>query len=146
MVPIRAISIDGKTTAVLDAEVNADCQKQQQEGEAPKWHHRVVRATLISLAAAVCIDQRPVPAATNDMGVFGDFFADLMKTYGRADLFELVFTDAGFTSEKNARRMDEAQKADVMRLRANQPDLEHEARRVLLAKARAVPGISHLSR
>ena len=33
VVPIRAISIDGKTVATLKGEAKADCQKQQAEGQ-----------------------------------------------------------------------------------------------------------------
>ena len=42
VVPIRADSIDGKTVATLDGEMNADCQKQNPEGQAPHWLYRVV--------------------------------------------------------------------------------------------------------
>jgi hypothetical protein len=136
VLPIRAISIDGKTNATLNEEANADCQKQNPQGQPPYWLYRVVRATLISSAAAVCIDQLPIPADTNDCGVFKAFFEDLLKTYGRADLFDLVSTDAGFTSEANARQVDESGKAYMMHIKGNQPELQREAWRVLGAKAK----------
>ena len=135
VVPIRAISIDGKTVATLSEEANTDCQKQNPEGQAPYWLYRVARATLISSTAAVCIDQEAIPAETNDMGVFASFFAKLEKTYRRANLYELVSTDAGFTSEANARQVDNADKAYMMALKGNQPELHNEAQRVLWAKA-----------
>ncbi len=135
VVPIRAISIDGKTVATLKEEANADCQKQQAEGQEPLWLYRVVRATLISSSAALCIDQEAIPAATNDMGVFASFFAGLDKTYGRAGLFDLVSTDAGFTSEANARQVDRAGKAYMMAIKGNQPELQREAQRLLWQKA-----------
>jgi hypothetical protein len=136
VVPMRVVSIDGKTVATVDGEMNPDCQKQNPEGQVPYWLYRVVRATLISSAAAMCIDQKSIPAATNDMGVFGDFFDELERTYRRADLFETVFTDAGFTSEANARKVDAAGKAYVMNLKGNQPDLLADAMRILLPQAR----------
>ena len=136
VLPIRAIAVDGKNNATLDHEANADCQKQSPENQAPYWLYRVVNATLISAAAAVCIDQKPIPADTNDMGVFASFYADLQRTYGRADLFELVSTDAGFTSEDNARLVDRDGKAYWMALKDNQPELRREAERVLLANAK----------
>ena len=135
VVPIRFASIDGKTVATLTSEVNRDCQRQQQDDQAPLWLYRVVRAVLISSAAAVCLDQKPIPADTNDMGVFASFFGELMGTYGRADLFEGVFTDAGFTSEANATQVHAAGKAYVMALKDNQPELRKEAQRVLGALA-----------
>jgi hypothetical protein len=136
VVPIRFVSIDGKTVATLDSEVNRHCQRQQQQGQAPLWLYRVVRATVISSAAAVCIDQAPIPAATNDGGVFPSFFRRLRTTYGRSGLFEGVFTDAGFAAEANARQVDDAGFAYVMGLKDNQPSLRQEAERVLGAQAR----------
>jgi hypothetical protein len=93
VLPIRAISIDGKTAATLDEEANADCQKHNPEGQPPYWPYQVVRATLISSSAALCIDQMPIPADTNDCGVFKTFFEGLRRTYRRADLFDLVCAD-----------------------------------------------------
>jgi predicted transposase YbfD/YdcC len=136
VLPIRAIAVDGKNVATLDHEAHRDCQKQSPEGQAPHWLYRVVNATLISSAAAVCIDQMPIPAATNDMGVFPAFLAGLVRTYGRANLFDLISTDAGFCSEANARLIDDAHKAYWISLKDNQPDLRREAQRVLLAQAR----------
>lgn len=135
VLPIRAIAVDGKNVATLDHEANPDCQKQSPEGQAPHWLYRVVNATLISSAAAVCIDQMPIPADTNDMGVFPAFFAGLIGTYGRASLFDLITADAGFCSEANARLIDDAQKGYWISLKNNQPELKREAERVLVAKA-----------
>ena len=135
VLPIRAIAVDGKNVATLTAAVNRDCQRQAPEGQVPYWLFRVVNATLISAAAAVCIDQVPIPAATNDMGVFAAFYAALTHTYGRAGLFELVSTDAGFTSEENARLIDDDDRAYWMALKGNQPDLLAEARRVLIPQS-----------
>lgn len=136
VLPIRAIAVDGKNVATLDYEANPDCQKQHPEDQAPHWLYRVVNATLISSAAAVCIDQQPIPADTNDMGVFPRFFAGLMATYGRANIFDLVSGDAGFCSEANARIIDDAGKAYWLSLKDNQPELKREAARVLLAQAK----------
>jgi hypothetical protein len=135
VLPIRAIAIDGKNVATLDHAANKDCQKQSPQGQEPYWLYRVVNATLISSSAAVCIDQMPIPAATNDMGAFSAFYANLKRIYGRAGLFELLSTDAGFTSETNARQVDDDGKAYWMALKSNQPDLYAEARRVLIPRS-----------
>ena len=66
------------------------------------------------------------------MGAFASFFGDLMKTYSRSNLFELLTGDAGFTSEANARLVDEAGKAYAFALKGNQPELENEARRIFM--------------
>lgn len=136
VLPIRAIAIDGKTNATLDVKVNRDCQKQSAEGDEERYVYRMVNATLISSSAAVCIDRLAIPASTNDMGVFAAEYARLKRTYGRANLFELVSTDAGFTSEENARLVDGDGKAYWMALKGNQPELHTEARRVLVPKSR----------
>ena len=135
MLPIRAIAIDGKNAATTDEKVNLDCQRNSPTGQDPYSLYRVVNATLISASAAVCIDQMPIPAETNDMGVFADFYIGLKRTYGRAGLFELVSTDAGFTSEENARLVDDDGIAYWMALKGNQPDLLSEARRVLIPRS-----------
>lgn len=136
VLPIRAISIDGKTVATLDGEMNGDCQKQNPEGQAPHWLYRVVRATLISSSAAMCIDQMPIPADTNDCGVFQAFLDGLCKTYGRAGLFDLACMDAGFASEANARQVDQAGKGYVLSIKSNQPELQKEGWRVLGTQAK----------
>jgi len=140
VLPIRAIAVDGKTTATLDFEANRNCQKHSPENQPPYWIHRVVNATLLSSAAAVCIDQLPIPAKTNDMGIFPRLWKGLLAIYGRPHLFELVSTDSGFCSEKNARLIDASHKAYWISLKDNQPELKREAERVLLARAkRAAP-------
>ena len=69
VLPLRAISIDGKTVATLDAELNQDCQKQKPRGRPAYWLYRVVRAALISSQAPLCIDQQALPApAGHDPG------------------------------------------------------------------------------
>lgn len=135
LLPIGVISIDGKTTATLDKAVHRDCQKVSPKGQAPHYLHRVVNATLISAAAAICIDQMPIPAKTNDMGVFASFYANLQRVYGHTNLFELVTTDAGFTSEANARLVDNDGRGYWMALKQNQRELWQEARRVLIPRS-----------
>lgn len=139
VLPIRALAVDGKNVATLKQRVHRDCQRQDTPGQPPAWLYRVVNATLISAAAAVCIDQRPIPAATNDMGVFPAFYAELCRVYGRAGVFDLVSTDAGFTSEANARLIDEDGRAYWMALKGNQPELLAEARRVLIPQSYREP-------
>lgn len=131
VLPIGTIAIDGKTTASMDEAMHPDCQKQSPKGQEPYYLHRVLNATLISSAAPVCIDQMPIPADTNDMGAFANFYGDLKRTYGRTSLFELVTMDAGFTSEENARLVDDDGKGYWMALKGNQPELLAEARRIL---------------
>jgi hypothetical protein len=132
---IRAIAIDGKTNATLDEKWNRDCQKQSSAGESARYEYRMVNATLISSAAAVCIDRLAIPASTNDMGSFAAAYERLKRTYGRANLFELVSIDAGFASEDNARLVDDDGKAYWMALKGNQPELHRRAWRLLMPQS-----------
>jgi hypothetical protein len=140
--PVGVAAIDGKTVWTGDEKVNAYCQRSHKEDGTPYWHFRVVRAALVSAAAPVCIDQMPIPAATNDMGVFPDFLEGLLREYGRSRLFEVLTMDAGFCSETNARLVDEAQLGYVFGLKGNQPELLAEARRVLVPLADSTPPLA----
>ena len=101
------IAVDGKTPAVLDEAANPYfCQRQRSEGGPERYLYRVLNATLISSNAAVCIHQEPIPAWTNEMGHFEAFFENLRRAYSRADLFELVTSDAGVLSEAHCRKLD----------------------------------------
>jgi hypothetical protein len=136
VLPIRTLSFDGKNVATLDYEANPDCQKQSPENQAPTWLYRVLNVTLISSSAAVCVDQMPIPADTNDMGAFPACFEEVLRTYGRANLFELATMDSGFCSEACARLVHDADKGYWISLKDNQPELKREAERVLLATAK----------
>ncbi len=137
--PLGVVAIDGKSVWTGDEKVNDFCQRSHKEGGMPYWHFRVLRAALVSAAAPVCIDQAPIPAETNDMGAFPDFFSALRREYSRSQLFEVVTMDAGFCSEQNARLVDEAGYGYVIGLKGNQPELLTEARRVLLPLAEETP-------
>ena len=139
VLPIRAIAIDGKTNATCDEKWNRDCQKQSAEGEADRYEYRMVNVTLISSAAAVCIDRLAIAASTNDMGTFAATYGRIKKAYGRANLFELASTDAGFTSEDNARLVDDDGKAYWMALKGNQPELYRRACRLLIPQSLREP-------
>jgi len=141
--PLGVVAIDGKSVWTGDEKVNDFCQRSHKEGGMPYWHFRVLRAALVSAAAPVCIDQAPIPAETNDMGAFPDFFSALRREYSRSQLFEVVTMDAGFCSEQNARLVDEAGYGYVIGLKGNQPELLTEARRVLLPLAEETPPEAH---
>lgn len=129
--PIRAIAVDGKTLATLDHAAHPDCQEQSTQGGPPTFVFRVLNTSLISSQAAVCIDQRPIPADTNETGIFPSLFAELECTYGRTGLYELLSMDAGLASEENARLIDTANKAYWIALKGNQPTLHAEVQRIL---------------
>ena len=133
--PVNVLAIDGKTVWTGGEMVNAYCQKSHKEDGTPYWHFRVVRAVLVSAAAPVCVDQVPIPADTNDMGVLPAFLDGLRREYDKSRLLEVLTMDAGFCSEANARLVDEAGLGYVFGLKGNQPELHAEALRVLLPMA-----------
>jgi len=133
--PVGVLAIDGKTVWTGDEKVNDFCQRSHKDDGTPYWHFRVVRAVLVSAAAPVCIDQMPIPAATNDMGVLPAFLDALRREYDKSRLFEVLTMDAGFCSQANARLVNDANFGYVFGLKGNQPELHAEARRVLVPMA-----------
>ena len=139
--PVGVVTIDGRANWTGPEKVNEFCQESHlaDEAQTPFWMFRVVRAVLVGSAAKVCIDQAPIPADTNDMGVFADFFRGLVREYGRSNLFEVVTADAGFCSLSNATLVNDAGYAYVFGLKDNQPGLREEALRFLLPLAESTP-------
>ena len=133
VVPIGAVSIDGKENGRFDERFHPACQEQTGPDGKPQFAFRVLNSTLISAAAALCIDQVPIAADTNEMGTYMPVVDALLNAYGRSDLIELVMSDSGMTSEKNARYTNDKQLAYVMAIKGNQPELLREARRVFAA-------------
>jgi hypothetical protein len=130
VVPIGAVSIDGKETGRFDRRFHPACQEQTGADGKPQFAFRVLNSTLISAAAAPCIDQVPIAADTNEMGTYQSAVDALLSAYGRSELIELFMSDSGMTSEKNARYINDKQLAYVMAIKGNQPELLREARRV----------------
>ena len=138
--PGGVIAIDGKVQAVLAAPANPyTCQRQGGQDGPARYLHRVLNATLISARAAVCIQQLPIAAWSNEMGSFRAFFEELLAAYGRSDLFEVVTSDAGVISREHAGWLDGQGYGYVVALKDNNPALELEARGVLQDRAEYEP-------
>jgi hypothetical protein len=129
--PLGVLAVDGKTLGSYDNDLGGAAQKNTLEDGSPYWLLRVLRAVLVTALTKPCIDQGLIAAHTNDMGAFPTFFEEVMKAYGRSNLFEVITADAGFTSEANARLVNDADKGYVLGLKGNQPELLAEARRLL---------------
>ncbi len=136
--PCGVLSIDGKQIGALPHEAAGGAQKghRSHDGSA-YWLSRVSRAVLTSAASRPCLDQQIVPAHTNEMGLFADFFDAQVRHHGT--LFELVTADAGMTSLDNANRVHAAHKGYVLALKDNQPELRSEAERILGPLTRQPP-------
>jgi hypothetical protein len=130
--PVRVVSIDGKAQSVHNHPLTPFyCQQQSAEGEPERYVYKVLNATLISPSAAVCIHQKPIPAWTNEMGYFEQFFEELRVAYGRAELFDVVMSDAGVLSREHCGKLDALGYGYVVALKSNNPELEREARALL---------------
>ena len=103
--PIGLVAIDGKCLAKLDDWGHWDVQAVRPAGETPYGLARVHRAHLVSAKAAVCIDERPIPGNTNELGAVCEFTSQLIATYNRTELFEAIIADAGNCSLKHARQL-----------------------------------------
>jgi hypothetical protein len=143
VLPVGVLAIDGKCQAVLDEAVNPYfCQLQNGEGEPERYLYRVLNATLVSAAAPVCIHQMPIPAWTNEMGAFEEFFDALEAAYRRGSLFEVVTSDAGVLSRKHCAKLDQLGYGYVVALKDNNPELELEARGLLGSLAEHEPPVA----
>jgi hypothetical protein len=130
--PCGLVVIDGKGIGALEHDAHGTAQKAHRAHDGtPYWLARMLRAVLTSAEAAPCIDQMPIGAKTNEIGCVGAFFDGLMVAYGAGDLFEIVSVDAGIVSLAFAGQIHEANKAYVMAIKGNQPELLAEAKRLL---------------
>ena len=123
--PSGVVSMDGKATTI-DAWDSPYVQRQGSHGVI-----RTVTATLVSSRVRVCLDAYPIPAKTNEMGIFKDALDALVDTYGGTALLQVVMYDAGACSQANARHTRKRKLHYVMVLNEGQKTLYAEARRVL---------------
>ena len=90
---------------------------------------RTITSCLVSSRARTCQDMFPIPASTNENGVFADAFASLMRVAGH--LFEVVTYDSGANSAANARLVLMFGKNYVFRVKSEQPTIYNECKRKL---------------
>lgn len=144
--PVGVVAIDGKTAAVLDEPANPYfCQRQggkRGEHDRARYLYRVLNASLVSSNAAVCIGQMPIARWTNEFGAFRSFFSELVASYGRSELFEVVTSDAGVLNREHAGWLDEQGYGYVLALKDNNPTLELEARGLLQSLAEHEPPVA----
>lgn len=129
--PMGMVAMDGKATA-LPSWDGPYAQRQSDEGQGVRGLLRTVTAALVSARACPCIDAYPIPAETNEMGVFGAAFRALIQAYPRSSgLFQLVSYDAGACSLANATIVAGAGFDYLFGLKKDQPTLRAEAERIL---------------
>ncbi len=125
-VPFGVLSLDGKVITV-PASDDWYAQRQTQDDDSVRGAVRTVTAVLTSSRARPCIDVMPIPAPTNEMGIFEAAFEQVVKVYGHLDLFRLVTYDAGACSAANASAVRQQGYHYLLGVKGNQPELLREA-------------------
>jgi predicted transposase YbfD/YdcC len=119
--PEGVIAIDGKAAWVGDFAAHPLCQRHTRDDGSPYWMLFVQRAVLVSSSAKPCLGQNFLADKEQETSEFADFFADLVRRYTKS--FEIVTSDAGACSRKNAAVVHAAHKGYLFGLKANQPSL-----------------------
>ena len=130
--PCGVVTIDGKGLGALSHDACGTAQLNHREDGSAYYLTRQFRAVLSSAESRPCLDQKAIGAKTNEVADFIPFYSRFLESYGNNnDMFEIVDMDAGMTSRANADFIHQSQKAYVMALKENQPELYLEAKRVL---------------
>jgi len=131
--PWGVCTIDGKCT---QTRLPSGPHAQHQGNSAVL---RTMTCALVSARAPVVLDAVPIPAETNEMGVFKTVLDELYGAYGSLNLFRLVTADAGMTSEENAAAVRALGWEYLFALKDTQPTLRDEAERLIGPHTRQAP-------
>jgi hypothetical protein len=136
--PFGVVSLDGKGFSIPSCDDWLAQRQTHAEDGALVGIVRTVTATLTSCAARPIIDVTPIPAPTNEMGVFELALDSLCSAYRGLELFQLVTYDAGACSAHNAALVRQRDLHYLFGLTAGQPTLFEEAKRWLGPRKAAV--------
>lgn len=126
VLPFGVVSLDGKAFSIPAAD-DWYAQRQTQSDQGPLVGVvRSVTATLTSHPSRPVIDVFPIPAHTNEMGVFEAALGALCEAY--SGLFQLVCYDAGACSAHNAKLVRKHGYHYLFVLTSAQPTLLEEAK------------------
>jgi DDE_Tnp_1-associated/Transposase DDE domain len=129
--PFGVVSLDGKAFSIPSCDDWVAQRQTQSEDGALVGVVRTVTATLTSCDARPIIDVTPIPAPTNEMGIFEHALTSLCAAYKGSELFQLVTYDAGACSARNATLVREHNLHYLFGLTASQPTLFEDAKRWL---------------
>jgi hypothetical protein len=138
--PFHAASMDGKWSAIPFWDNHYAQRRTSDDGKKAYGMVRTVNSVLVTAPAKVVLDSMPIPAETNEMGIFPHALEALLRKWG--NLIEMVMYDAGAASQENMEHVIEAQRhflfclADerwllfqkVRRVLGNRPDTSIQAR------------------
>jgi hypothetical protein len=122
---LRPLAIAGKCRWSGHRGGGPDCQVQGAVRV-----QRGLRARLPSARPRLVLEQWTLAVEENEMGAFAAFWAQLLPTYGRLGLWEVITLDAGYCARQNATLVDGAGYGDVVGF-PHQPELLREAQRLL---------------
>ncbi len=129
--PLRVASLDGKGTSSWLLDGNAYPENYGQiNSKTGRATVRTITACLPFASGVPCIDAHPIPAETNECGVFQGAVDGLLTAYGRS-LFDVVLYDSGAASLENANYLRANELDYVFCLTDGQPTLRAEAERLL---------------
>jgi hypothetical protein len=135
--PFGVVSLDGKGFSIPSSDDWYAQRQTQGQDAALTGIVRTVTATLTSSAAKPIIAVTPIPAHTNEMGVFELALDSLCRAYRGIELFTLVTYDAGACSAHNATLVRARDLHYLFGLTAGQPTLLQDAKHWLGARGAA---------
>lgn len=132
---LRVVVLDGKTTTTfLHDDEDAKFNYGQINSATGQASVRTVTACLVSTPARPCLDACPIPAETNECGIYLTALDDLLQAYAHS-LFDVVMYDSGAASLANATATKDRGLDYVFILDKFQPTMYTEAQRLLGGKS-----------
>ena len=127
--PFHAASMDGKWSSIPYWDDHYAQRKTADDGKKAYGIVRTINSVLVTAPAKVVLDTMPVPAETNEMGIFPHALDALLSKWGH--LVEMVMYDAGAASQDNMEHVVEAGKHFLFCLADERWLLFQKAQRVL---------------
>jgi len=128
--PFGVVSMDGRSTATNLWDQNDPLAQLHHSANGSAYSLvRTITSCLVSSPARTCLDMHPIPASTNENGVFAEAFTALLSTAGH--LFRLVTYDSGANAAANAALVLAHAKHYLFRVKAEQPTIFDECKRCL---------------
>ncbi len=122
VLPIGVCAVDGKYSTTRNPD---DCWAQKRN---ENYQLRTMTCSLVSSEIPLIIDTVPVPSETNEMGVFEEVVNALYEAYGKSQMIQMISTDAGMSSLKNANTVIGLGFDYLFALKDDQPTLKQEAK------------------
>jgi hypothetical protein len=111
-----AVAVDGKFLSKLAVLDDPRVQAVHPKHAPAYGLTRVHNATLVCSSFPMCIDLQVIPGTTNEIGAAPEYFEELLETYSKSSLFELVMCDAGNASTTTSKTIDSYGVGYAMRL------------------------------